>query len=53
MWGEDGVDGDGVEYIFFVTGNDGVTRDVSTGKATLKPEHYSGKIPQPGDDVDD
>lgn len=45
MWGEDGIDGDGVEYIFYVTGEDGVTKDVSTGKATLNLVAYSGKIP--------
>ena len=51
MWGEDGMDGDGVEYIFYVTGDNGVTRDAS-GKAVLNYSTYAGKIPQQGDNVD-
>jgi hypothetical protein len=45
------MDGDGVEYIFYVTGDNGVTRDAS-GKAVLNYSTYAGKIPQQGDNVD-
>lgn len=36
MWGEDGVDGAGVEYIFFVAAEDSVTN------RQLNPAHFNG-----------
>ena len=40
MWGEDGIDGDGVEYIFFVAAEDLVIADEGTGKFSLDPTRY-------------
>lgn len=55
-WGEDGIDGDGVEYIFFVASNDDVNTD-SNGKITLKLSVYSkgtsGFIPTNSTEVEE
>lgn len=58
MWGEDGIDGDGVEYIYFVTaeGNDNVTWE--NNKAILNPilyygsQSYTGNLPINTEDVE-
>lgn len=45
MWGEDGMDGDGVEYIFYVAASDVVTVDPQTLKATLNASQWRTQIP--------
>ena len=40
MWGEDGMDGDGVEYIFFVAPSDLVNVDQVSGRVSLPTAVY-------------
>lgn len=38
MWGEDGIDGDGVEYIFIVADENSTDINTTTGKITLQEQ---------------
>ena len=40
MWGEDGIDGDGVEYIFFIADANSVEIDTTTGRVSLPVSTY-------------
>ena len=43
MWGEDGMDGDGVEYIFAVAAENETSIDAQTGKRELNASFFRGQ----------
>ena len=43
MWGEDGIDGDGVEYIFAVAAENETAVDPQTGKRELNASFFRGQ----------
>ena len=45
MWGEDGMDGDGVEYIFAVAATNETSIDPDTGKRVLNSSFFTGPDP--------
>ena len=58
MWGEDGIDGDGVEYIFAVAAENETAVDPQTGKRELNASFFRGQsaldiLPLSDQDIED